>query len=254
MEETRESGRQIVALVTGANKGIGLEVAKGLLRAGCTVYLGSRKPEAGRAAAGSLGARPIELDLLNTGTIDAAARRIEAEEGRLDVLVNNAGISFTPHISPEVADGPPASAPLSVVEKTMRTNLLGTLAVTQAMLPLLGRAAGGGRGANIVNVSSDLGSIAGNADPNWKYAKVRVFGYSASKAALNMLTAQLAVDLRDEGIRVNSSNPGYTATDFNNHQGPQTIEQGAAETIRLALLGQDGPTGGFFETEGPLPW
>ncbi len=136
----------------------------------------------------------------------------------------------------------------------MKTNFIGTLAVTQAMVPLLRHAARENGSANIVNVSSDLGSITGNADPNWKYAKVKFLGYSASKAALNMLTAQLAMELREEGIKVNSSNPGYTKTDFNNHHGTQTVEEGAAETIRLALQTDDGHTGGFFETEGPLPW
>ena len=247
--------KQKIALVTGANKSIGYEVVKGLARAGCTVYLGARKPEAGRQAAEqlkeeNLQVHPIELDLLNRETIGAAAARIEREQGGLDILVNNAGIISDARVSSAMADGPPSSASLEGVAATMQTNFLGTLAVTQAMLPLLRQS----KSARIVNVSSDLGSIAGNADPNWKYAKVKFLGYSASKAALNMLTAQLAVELREEGIKVNSSNPGYTKTDFNNHQGILTVEQGAAETIRLALDGADGPTGGYFETDGPLPW
>ncbi len=244
-----------VALVTGANKSIGYEVAKGLARAGCTVYLGARKPEAGRQAAETLRAEnlrvhPLELDLLDRDTIQAAAARIEAEQGRLDILVNNAGIISDFRVSSAMADGPPSKASLEGAERTMKTNFLGTLAVTQSMLPLLRRSDTG----RIVNVSSDLGSITGNADPDWKYAAVKFLGYSASKAALNMLTAQLAVELREEGIKVNSSNPGYTKTDFNNHHGTQTVEEGAAETIRLALDGPDGPTGGYFETGGTLPW
>ena len=247
------AAEQKIALVTGANKSIGYEVVKGLARAGCTVYLGARKPEAGREAAGklreeNLTVHPIELDLLNRETIQAAAKRIEAEHGRLDILVNNAGIAENK------VDGPPSKAAVDAIERILQTNFLGTLVVTQAMLPLLRKAASEGGDAHIVNVSSDLGSITGNADPNWKYAKIKFLGYSASKAALNMLTAQLAMELREEGIKVNSSNPGYTATDFNNHSGPQTVEQGAAETIRLALDGPDGPTGGYFETAGSLPW
>ncbi len=248
-----------IALVSGANKSIGLEVVRGLAHAGCTVYLGARKLQTGREAADRLRAEnlevhPIELDLTDPATIQAAAVRIEKEQGRLDILVNNAGIISDARVSSDMVDGPPSKASLQGVERTMQTNFLGTLAVTQAMLPLLRAAASEKRGANVVNVSSDLGSITGNADPNWKYAAVKFLGYSASKAALNMLTAQLAVELRDEGIKVNSSNPGYTKTDFNNHHGIQTVEQGAAETIRLALQTGDGPTGGYFETAGPLPW
>ncbi len=250
--------KQRVALVTGANKSIGFQVAKELAREGCTVYLGARKLQAGKEAADRLAAEnlkvhPIELDLLNQETIDAAAARIEKEQGRLDILVNNAGIIYDPRVT-DKPDGAPSKTSLEAVETTMKTNFFGTLAVTQAMLPLLRHAASEKRGTNIVNVSSDLGSITGNADPNWKYSKVKFLGYSASKAALNMLTAQLAVELREEGIKVNSSNPGFTKTDFNNHQGTLTVEEGAAETIRLALASEDGATGGYFETAGPLPW
>jgi NAD(P)-dependent dehydrogenase (short-subunit alcohol dehydrogenase family) len=132
----------------------------------------------------------------------------------------------------------------------METNFFGTLAVTQAMLPLLRKSAA----ARIVNVSSGLGSLKWNADPNWEYAQVKLLGYNASKAAMNMLTVKLAYELSGTMIKVNASNPGYTATDLNGHRGHQTVAQGAAETVRLALLPADGPTGGFFETSGPDPW
>ncbi len=244
-----------IALVTGANKSIGFEVAKGLARAGCTVLLGARNMEAGERAAAELrglqlDARAIEIDLDRESTAEAAAARIESEFGRLDILVNNAGINMGNHKDAAKKDGPPSTASLQALALIMKTNFIGTVAVTQAMLPLLRRSPR----ARIVNVSSDLGSITGYADPAWKYQFVKVLGYSASKAALNMFTAQLSSELRKEGIKVNSSNPGYTATDFNNHSGPQTVEQGAAETIRLALDGPDGPTGGFFETAGALRW
>ena len=244
-----------LALVTGANKSIGFEVSKELARAGCTVLMGARNMEAGERAAAELRAqnldvRAIRIDLNQEETARAAAARIESEFGRLDILVNNAGITLGVHGPVNKGDDAPSRASLEALDLTMRTNFIGTVAVTQAMLPLLRRSPH----ARIVNVSSDLGSITGYADPTWKYQFVKLLGYSASKAALNMFTAQLASELREAGIKVNSSNPGYTATDFNNHSGPQTVEQGAAETVRLALLGPDGPTGGFYETAGALRW
>lgn len=234
-----------VALVTGANKGIGLEVARGLLTAGCTVLVGARDSEAGRRAAGDLGreARAIELDVLRPATVAAAADRVGAEFGRLDILVNNAGIVAS-------GDGPPGQADLAAVRSVLETNFLGTAAVAQAMLPHL-RAA---PAARIVNVSSGLGSLVHNADPDWEFASVKPLGYCASKAALNMLTVQLAWELRSTAIKVNAADPGYTASDLNGHRGTQTVEQGAEVVIRLALLNGDGPTGGFFHRDGTHPW
>lgn len=237
-----------VALVTGANKGIGYEVAKTLGERGLAVWVGARDAGRGEAAAAALrdagvDARFVELDLTRPETAAAAAATIEAEHGRLDVLVNNAAI-----VDP--GDGPPSSASVDAVRRVMETNFLGTLAVTQALLPLVRRSEAG----RIVNVSSGLGSITLNGDPTWDYAAVKILGYNASKAALNMLTVQLAYELRDTPIKVNSADPGYTATDLNGNSGHQTIEEGAAETIRLALLGEDGPTGGYFDTAGSHPW
>jgi len=241
------SSKQI-ALVTGANKGIGFEVARRLGMAGMTVLLGARNAGLGRTAAvklkaEDLDARFVELDLVRPATIEAASALIATEFQRLDVLVNNAGIG-------DPADGPPSVADMNAVRRLMETNFFGTLAVTQALLPLLRKA----RAGRVVNVSSGLGSLTWNADPNWEFAPVKLLGYNASKAAMNMLTVQLAYELRGTAIKVNSSNPGYTATDLNGHQGHQTVEEGAAETVRLALLPSDGPTGGFFETSGPDPW
>jgi NAD(P)-dependent dehydrogenase (short-subunit alcohol dehydrogenase family) len=164
------------------------------------------------------------------------------EFDHLDILVNNAGIV-------DQADGPPSKTMLEAVEHTLRTNFLGALRVTQAMLPLLRRSSA----ARIVNVSSGLGSLECNGDPNWEFANVKYLGYSASKAALNMLTVQLAFELRETGIKVNSAAPGFTATDLNQPRGYQTVEQGAAEAVRLALLSEDGPTGGFFSGGGREP-
>ncbi|MGC2332939.1 MAG: SDR family oxidoreductase [Candidatus Acidiferrales bacterium] len=234
------------ALITGANKGIGLEVARQLGKAGWTVLLGARNAERGRAAesklrAEKLDARFVELDVVQPQTISLAASKIQEEFGRLDVLVNNAGIV-------DSHDGPPSTASVDAVRRIMGTNFFGTVAVTQAMLPLVRKSAAG----KIINVSSGLGSLARHGNPTWD-ARYEVLGYSSSKAALNMFTVQLAFELKNEGIAVNSVGPGYTATDLNEHRGHRTVEQGAAEIVRLARL-EHGPTGGYFETAGSIPW
>jgi NAD(P)-dependent dehydrogenase (short-subunit alcohol dehydrogenase family) len=237
-----------IALITGANKGIGYEVARQLGKQGCTVLVGARDARLGEEAVAKLKNEGVQavfvlLDVTRHDTIEAARAGIEKEFGRLDILVNNAGIN-------DRGDGPPSSAEIDAVSRTLETNFVGALAVAQAMLPLIRKSAAG----RIVNVSSELGSITGFGDPNWKFAAVKRIGYCASKAAMNMMTAQLAAELRDTNIKVNSVNPGYTATDLNNHQGPQTIEEGSAETIRAALLGHDGPSGKFLEMGGQIPW
>ena len=237
-----------IALVTGANKGIGFEIARQLGRAGCTVMLGARNAELGRKAAAELSeeeidVRFVELDVAREGTAHDAAATIASEFGQLDILVNNAGIV-------DRSDGPPSTTKVEAVERTLRTNFLGALAVTQALLPLLRKSSAG----RIVNVSSGLGSLEYNADWESEFANVKYLGYSASKAALNMLTVQLAFELRETRIKVNSADPGFTATDLNQHRGYQTVEQGAAEAVRLALLPEDGPTGGFFSSTGRNPW
>jgi NAD(P)-dependent dehydrogenase (short-subunit alcohol dehydrogenase family) len=237
-----------IALVSGANKGIGLEIASHLARKGLHVLLGARNAKLGEAAAGQLreqgrDVRFIELDVGNSETIRAAARQIDADFQRLDVLVNNAGI-----VDP--ADGPPSKANIDAVRRVMDTNFFGALELTQAMLRLQQRSGS----ARIGSVSSGLGSLTLNSDPGWEFAQVKILGYNASKAALNMLTMQLAHELRETSIKLNSADLGFTATDLNGHRGYQTIEQGAAEAIRLALLLDDGPTGGFFSAAGPNPW
>jgi len=237
-----------IALVTGANKGIGLEIAGTLARQGMRVLLGARNAELGGAAAAQLKEQGMDVQFLelNLGRPDSlrdAAAWIEKDAGKLDLLVNNAGITVA-------GDGPPTKADIDAVRRVFETNFFGALAVTQAMLPLLRKSDAG----RIVNVSSGLGSITLNGDPAWEFASVKILGYNASKAALNMLTVQLANELRDTPIKVNSADPGFTATDLNQHRGYQTIEQGAAEAIRLALLPEDGPTGGFFNSSGANPW
>ncbi|MGI4867552.1 MAG: SDR family oxidoreductase [Janthinobacterium lividum] len=231
-----------IALVTGGNKGIGLEIVRGLLRAGCRVYLGAREAAKGQQAAADLAPEGevlfLEVDLANQATLAAAVAQLHRAHGHLDILVNNAGINA-------VGDGLASSAALQSVAQVLQTNFLGTLAVTQAFLPLVKQAAAG----RIVNVSSPLGSLALSGQNDWG-----LLGYSASKAALNMLTVQLAHELRDTAIKVNSAAPGYTATDLNGFAGTDTPAQGAAEAIRLALLPADGPTGTTSSATGPLPW
>jgi NAD(P)-dependent dehydrogenase (short-subunit alcohol dehydrogenase family) len=190
-----------------------------------------------------LDVRFVPLDIVARESIAAAAALIARDFGRLDILVNNAGIR-------DPADGPPSTASLEAVERIFTTNFLGALAVAQALLPLLRKSAAG----RVVNVSSGLGSLQLNGDPAWEFAHVKRIGYCASKAAVNMLTVQLAYELRETPIKVNSADPGFTATEGNAYRGRQTVEEGATETVRLALLPADGPSGGFFATPGPEPW
>jgi NAD(P)-dependent dehydrogenase (short-subunit alcohol dehydrogenase family) len=237
-----------IALITGANKGIGFEVARQLGKQRCTVLIGARDAKLGQDAAEKLSkegidAHFIELDVTHRQTIEAARAQIEKEFGRLDILINNAGINAP-------GDGPPSKVDLDAANRVIQTNFIGALAVAQIMLPMVRKSAGG----HIINVTSELGSITGHSDPNWKFAPVKFIAYCASKAAMNMMTVQLAYELRDTNVKVNSVNPGYTATDLNNNQGPQTLEQGSAEIVRVALLGDDGPTGQFLETGGSLAW
>lgn len=237
-----------IALVTGANKGIGFEIARQLSRAGVHVVLGARDPEKGADAAQTLRGEgldvdSIRIDLGEVAGLPETVADFQRKFGVLDILVNNAGIAHRD-------DGPPETASIEALRAVFETNLFGTLAVTQALLPLLRKSSSG----RIVNVSSELGSLANNGDPAWPFAAYKLFGYNASKAALNMLTVQLAAQLKPSGILVNSADPGFTATDLNGHQGFQSVEQGAAAPVRLALLADGGPTGGFFGAAGTLPW
>jgi len=237
-----------VALVTGANKGIGLEIARQLGRAGVSVIVGARDGTRGEAAAATLrgeglDARFVQLDVTDDASIEQAAAAIAATHGRLDILVNNAGIG-------DPADGPPASASIEAARRIFDTNFFGALRVTQTMLPLLRQAPA----ARIVNMSSSLGSMAVNADASSPYYGVHLIGYNASKAALNMLTVQLAETLRDTGIVVNAACPGYVATDLNGHSGPLSASEAAATPVRLALLRGDQPNGKFMSAEGEVSW
>lgn len=245
-----------VALITGANKGIGLQIAKDLAKHGLTVLVGSRKLEYGVAAAQTIGeqAHAIQLDVTDPESIAAAAQRIRTEFGRLDVLVNNAGIvgEFPPGTSFEdrLIFNAPSSAPLSYVRSVYETNVFGVIAVTQAMLPLLRESPAG----RIVNVGSSSGSLTLNANPEFPYRNIFGAAYSPSKTALSATTLAFAIELEKTNIKVNVVCPGYVATDLNDHRGYRTVEQGARQAVKMALIGPDGPTGTFTDEDGTVPW
>jgi NAD(P)-dependent dehydrogenase (short-subunit alcohol dehydrogenase family) len=246
-----------VALVTGANQGVGFQVAKELVANGLTVLVGSRALERGEAAAKGIGAGAIalQLDVTDKASIDAAAKHIREEFGRLDLLVNNAGISNTSKGSmslEEYAKVTKAStASLDEVRAVWETNVFGTLAVYQAMLPLLRESSD----ARIVNVSSGVGSLTTNADPTYGYRSM--FGpiYPASKAAENAITLSMMIELETTDIKINLVSPAFTKTNLNGYAGAESVEDGSREVVRVALLGPDGPTGTFTRWENTtIPW
>ena len=244
-----------VALVTGANQGIGLQIARELAANGFTVLVGSRNLERGEEAAKNIGAdaRALQLDVTDQASIAAAAECIRIELGRLDLLVNNAAISHAGKPGRSLAEMLQSSrasvASLDEVRAVFETNVFGVIAVTQAMLPLL-RGAPAGR---IVNVTSGVGSLTLNADPNFPYRSGFGVVYAASKTALNAITLSFAIELESTNIKVNAASPGFTATALNNFEGVETVEQGARNPVRVAL-DANGPTGTFSSADGLLPW
>jgi NAD(P)-dependent dehydrogenase (short-subunit alcohol dehydrogenase family) len=247
-----------VALVTGANQGVGLQVAKELVAHGLTVLVGSRNFERGEAAARKIGpgAIALQLDVTDRVSIAEAAERIRKELGRLNVLVQNAAISNTGRppgttIEEYAKSTRPSNVPLDEVRAVWETNVFGVLAVYQAMLPLLRESSD----ARIVNVSSGVGSLTANADPAHPYHKMYGPVYPASKAALNAMTLAMMIELESTGIKVNLVSPAFTKTNLNNYAGTEPVEQGSREVVRVALLGPDGPTGTFTRWENvSIPW
>ncbi|MCC5653750.1 SDR family oxidoreductase [Nostoc sp. XA013] len=238
-----------VALITGANKDIGYEIACQLGSRGATVLVGARDIKRGEEAANKLrlneiDARSVQLDVTSQKTIDSAAKQIESQFGKLDILVNNAGI---------ISDGdrlPPSQVDIETLRHTYETNVFGVFAVTKAMLPLLKKSTAG----RIVNLSSGLGSLTQNSDPNYEFADFKLLAYNSSKTAVNALTVLLAAELKDTPIKINAADPGFTATDINQYQGYRTVEQGAIAAVKLATLPADGSSGGFFDDNGVVPW
>ncbi|MEV0595551.1 SDR family oxidoreductase [Nonomuraea cavernae] len=231
------------ALITGANKGIGFEIARLLGERGVTAIVGARDEERGRAAAERLGQPYVRLDVTDETSVRAAAKWIEQEYGALDILVNNAGI-----MGP--MDVPAGVGRADALREVYETNVFGVVTVTDVLLPLLRRASA----ARIVNMSSALGSLADSLDPDSQFYGQDYLAYNSSKTALNMVTVVYANELRDTPIKVNAADPGYCSSDMNAHTGYRTPAQGAAIAVRLATLGADGPTGAFLQDEGPVRW
>lgn len=244
-----------VALVSGANKGIGLQIAKDLVAKGFTVLVGSRNLEKGKLAVNDIGegAQAVQLDVTNQHSIVAAAEYIEKEYGRLDVLINNAGISHSGksdgNFPESVQSGLLTVAPMEDIRAIFETNVFGVIALTQAMLPLLHQAPAG----RIVNIGSSGGSLTWNSNPDNPHRAM--FGtYSSSKSALHAITLAFAFALESTPIKVNIACPGFTSTALNNFAGTRSVEEGAREAVRLAMIGPDGPTGTFSDENGTVAW
>ena len=237
-------------LITGANKGIGFETAKQMATLGYFVYVGSRDKLKGEEAVSKLQAlgfsniEATEIDVTDLNSIIHAKEELESKIACLDVLINNAGISSvgTPQAASHIEIEP--------IQKVLETNFYGAVQTTQQFLPLLKKS----EEPRIVNVSSDLGSLTMQSDPNWMYAKIKPLAYMASKAALNAFTITLAYELKDTKFKINSVNPGSTATDLNNHRGQRTPEFSTQIIVKCATLKDDEPSGTFFSEEGILPW
>jgi NAD(P)-dependent dehydrogenase (short-subunit alcohol dehydrogenase family) len=227
-------------LITGANKGLGYETARRLIGEGQDVWMAARDVDRGRAAANELGARFVQIEVTDDDSVAAAAATVEAEHGSLDVLVNNAGISGG---RVPVADVTPEQ-----MRRVYETNVFGVVRVTQAFIPLLERSPR----PVIVNVSSGMGSIGITTDADRLESGIVNLAYTSSKTALNMLTTQYAKAY--PRIRINAVDPGYTSTDFNDHRGIQSVEDGAEAIVQAATLGPDGPTGAYLDQQGAIPW
>lgn len=232
------------ALITGANRSIGLEITKQLSKKGIFVYLGSRDLEKGNAVVKELNEngyeniQAIEIDSTKTDNILAAKNIIESEQGKLDILINNAGISGAfPQAIPNTS--------IQQIQEVFDTNFFGVISVTQTFLDLLKKS----DSPRISNITSGLGSLTLHSDPTWKYYNFKATSYMTSKAALNAFTIILAFELKDLNFKVNAIDPGYTATDFNHHSGPGTVESAASFIIKHTLTADDAPTGKFYSND-----
>jgi NAD(P)-dependent dehydrogenase (short-subunit alcohol dehydrogenase family) len=244
------AGTKKVALITGANKGLGLETARQLGKQGITVLMGARDLAKGEAAAAALkkdgiDARAVKLDVNDPADYVAVAKAIEKDFGVLDILVNNAGVMLDNRKGNETS-----TTSSDVLKKTFDTNFFAVIALTQALLPLLRKSAAG----RIVNLSSILGSNTLHATKGSYVYDAKTFAYDASKAALNSFTIHLAHELQGTKIKVNSAHPGWVKTDMGGEGAQLEIEEGGKTSVELATLPDDGPTGGYFHLGKPLPW
>lgn len=239
-----------VALISGANKGIGLETARQLGKQGITVLLGARDLAKGEAAAEQLkkegiDVRAVKFDVVNAADITAAAALVAKEFGKLDILINNAGVMFEP-----IGGNNSSTVSEEVLRDTFETNFFSAVAVTNAFLPLLKKSDAG----RIVNVSSILGSLSLHATEGSPIYEAKALAYDSSKAALNSYTVHLAHELKGTGIKVNSAHPGWVKTDLGTDAAPMNVVDGAKTEVELATLGPNGPTGGFFHMGETITW
>jgi NAD(P)-dependent dehydrogenase (short-subunit alcohol dehydrogenase family) len=239
-----------IALITGGNKGLGFEMARQLGHAGVTVVIGARDPKKGEAAAEKLRGEGLDvqfvkLDVTDRGHYPTVAAFLEKKFGRLDILINNAGIA-----AEGFGDGKLATTTDELIHRTFETNFFAPIALTRELMPLIKKSAAG----RIVNMSSILGSQTLHADPKSPIYDFKSISYDASKAALNSFTIHLAYELKDTKIKVNSAHPGWVKTDMGTDAAPMEIPEGGKTGVALALLGEDGPTGGYYHLGKPLPW
>ncbi len=245
-----------VAFITGANKGIGLETARGLGQLGITVVIGSRDEANGRAAAEKLRSEGIakvesvRFDVTRPEDHQAIARHLQGRYGKLDILVNNAGVLLDEVEIEKGGSNTTSTVTSEVLRKTFETNFFAVVALTQALLPLIQKAPAG----RIVNLSSILGSLTLHSDPKSPIYAMKGFAYDASKTALNAFTVHLAHELKDTPIKVNSAHPGWVKTDMGGSAAPMEVAEGGKTSVQLATLAGDGPTGGYFHLGETLPW
>ncbi len=246
MSETR------IALVTGANKGLGFETSRQLARQGIRVLMGARHQGRGAAAAEKLRAEGLDAEfvLLDVTSSDHIARvhaMIEEQYGRLDILINNAGMA---HPDEPLFSNSAATVSMPVLRETFTVNFFSLVELTQVLLPLIRKSAAG----RIVNISSMLGSLGLHSDPQAGIDSIKPLAYDASKAAVNMFTVHLAALLKDTQVKVNSAHPGWVKTDLGGEEAPMNVQDGSRTGVALALLDKDGPTGGFFHMGETMPW
>ena len=246
-----------VAFITGANRGIGLETARGLGKQGITVLLGSRDEAKGDAAAAQLkkegiaNVEAVQFDVANYDDHARLAKLLGDRYGRLDILINNAGIAIDDgDFSNPKGFNTTSTVPIAKLRQTFDTNFFAVVALTQTLLPLLKKSPAG----RIVNLSSILGSLTIHADPKSPIYSMKPFAYDASKSALNSFTVHLAAELRNTNIKVNSAHPGWVKTDMGGPNAPLELSEGGKTSVELATLPSDGPTGGYFHLGQPLPW